>query len=542
MFAVSDQLRGKAALNGSLEVPFNTQNLTVNGTLQFHQKGVAVTQFSNTFTLPLGSDPTTTVPTMSAVNTQLAGKADVHGSLNSAFNTQNLMVKGTLQFHQKGVGVTEFSNTFALTEGSNSQTIVPTIHAIAEYVSQQLNPKAYTTYVDQQLATKVDRTYVDDQLKTKAKKNGDSNEDFSIRDLVTRDLKVMGALTLLQGVKVNEFAAIDLNESAKRELAVPTAKATKDYVDSQLLTRANETGNNEVDFSAKNLTANSLIAQETRTNNLTISGNLIAIAPPQLEPDAERLPRLQVQGIAAKNDAQATFTNSSITSDEPLHVGDMVIIPGKDPRFVTQKVDNEYIISPPFTEDRDPRPQEPTTVAYQPPIASFKDDEGREQLTVTAQGTVVMGSLEVAPGGSPVTNEAKLYVNGKVFAEAVGTTQISQISSRTLKENIAELSSREVTELLQSLKPVKYSFKADQEETLHAGFISEDVPDLVASSDRHAINPVDIVAILTKAVQDQRQTTMVLADLVDRQQQEIRQLQEKINLLEEKSNNKSWFR
>ena len=122
------------------------------------------------------------------------------------------------------------------------------------------------------------------------------------------------------------------------------------------------------------------------------------------------------------------------------------------------------------------------------------------------------------------------------------TSQISQISSRILKENIVELSTQEVTELLKGLKPVKYSFKADQEDKLHAGIISEEVPDLVASSNKSAINPVDIVAILTKAVQDQRQTTMVLADVVDLQQQQIIQLQEKINLLEEKSKNKPWFR
>ena len=42
----------------------------------------------------------------------------------------------------------------------------------------------------------------------------------------------------------------------------------------------------------------------------------------------------------------------------------------------------------------------------------------------------------------------------------------------------------------------------------HVGFIAEDVPDLVASEDRKGLSAMDVVAVLTKVVQDQ-QTAMV---------------------------------
>jgi hypothetical protein len=38
------------------------------------------------------------------------------------------------------------------------------------------------------------------------------------------------------------------------------------------------------------------------------------------------------------------------------------------------------------------------------------------------------------------------------------------------------------------------------------GFIAEDVPDLVATEDRKGMSAMDVVAVLTKVVQDQQQT------------------------------------
>ena len=48
------------------------------------------------------------------------------------------------------------------------------------------------------------------------------------------------------------------------------------------------------------------------------------------------------------------------------------------------------------------------------------------------------------------------------------------------------------------------------------GFIAEDAPDLVATNTRDALSPMDLVAVLTKVVQDQQKTIGELSDRVAR--------------------------
>ena len=74
-------------------------------------------------------------------------------------------------------------------------------------------------------------------------------------------------------------------------------------------------------------------------------------------------------------------------------------------------------------------------------------------------------------------------------------------SSRAYKENIRGLSVDEAMETLKELSPVKFNYKADSKDT-HVGFIAEDVPALVATSDRKGMSPMDVVAVLTKVVQE----------------------------------------
>src|SRR5208283_1869105 len=67
--------------------------------------------------------------------------------------------------------------------------------------------------------------------------------------------------------------------------------------------------------------------------------------------------------------------------------------------------------------------------------------------------------------------------------------------------------------VLDGLNPVKYNYKTDKDDR-HVGFIAEDVPDLVATKDRKGLSPMDIVAVLTKVVQEQKsaiaeQTNMI---------------------------------
>jgi hypothetical protein len=83
-------------------------------------------------------------------------------------------------------------------------------------------------------------------------------------------------------------------------------------------------------------------------------------------------------------------------------------------------------------------------------------------------------------------------------------------SSRAYKENICDLGTDEAMAALRALAPVKYDYKVDPNEH-HVGFIAEDVPDLVAAKDRKSLSPLDIVAVLTKVVQEQQRTIDALS-------------------------------
>jgi hypothetical protein len=78
-------------------------------------------------------------------------------------------------------------------------------------------------------------------------------------------------------------------------------------------------------------------------------------------------------------------------------------------------------------------------------------------------------------------------------------------SSREFKKDIKPLTKDEAHNTLKNLDPVKFSYKADPAEK-HVGFIAEDVPDLVATEDRKGMSAMDVVAVLTKVVQDQQKT------------------------------------
>ena len=76
-------------------------------------------------------------------------------------------------------------------------------------------------------------------------------------------------------------------------------------------------------------------------------------------------------------------------------------------------------------------------------------------------------------------------------------------SSRDLKQQVAMLSAEEATSALDRLEPVRFAYKADPAER-HVGFIAEDVPELVATRDRKSLSAMDIVAVLTRVVQEQQ--------------------------------------
>jgi hypothetical protein len=94
-------------------------------------------------------------------------------------------------------------------------------------------------------------------------------------------------------------------------------------------------------------------------------------------------------------------------------------------------------------------------------------------------------------------------------------------SSREYKENIKELSSNDALLAFNKLTPVTYNYKVDSQDK-HVGFIAEDVPDLVSTPDKKALSPMDIVAVLTKVVQEQQKTIAELNEKVSRLEQQGR--------------------
>ncbi|QFS45628.1 tail fiber domain-containing protein [Nostoc sphaeroides] len=115
------------------------------------------------------------------------------------------------------------------------------------------------------------------------------------------------------------------------------------------------------------------------------------------------------------------------------------------------------------------------------------------------------GTARLWSGADKVTVNTSGIISATLFLTS---------SSREVKENIAELSSREAIETLQDLYPVKFSYKADSEKNLHNGFIAEDVPNTVATFDRKAVSSMDIVAVLTKVVKEQQKTIETLVEKV----------------------------
>ncbi|MCZ8222595.1 MAG: tail fiber domain-containing protein [Microcystis sp. LE19-84.1B] len=98
--------------------------------------------------------------------------------------------------------------------------------------------------------------------------------------------------------------------------------------------------------------------------------------------------------------------------------------------------------------------------------------------------------------------------DGQVFG------QFAQSSSKELKENIGLLSLQEAAQILAGLNPVKFNYKTDSDQHQNIGFIAEDVPELLATSDRKGVSIMDIVGVLTKVLQEQQTTISVLTEKI----------------------------
>ena len=127
----------------------------------------------------------------------------------------------------------------------------------------------------------------------------------------------------------------------------------------------------------------------------------------------------------------------------------------------------------------------------------------KDRITVDRDGNVGIG---VSRPDHPLQMESGAHVTaGGVWTDS---------SSRQRKENIQALSGSDAMAAFAELRPVQFNYKADRSES-YLGFIAEDVPELVAMQDRDSLSPMDIVALLTKVVQEQNRKIAELEARLD---------------------------
>ncbi|RMG00459.1 MAG: hypothetical protein D6726_11215, partial [Nitrospirae bacterium] len=137
----------------------------------------------------------------------------------------------------------------------------------------------------------------------------------------------------------------------------------------------------------------------------------------------------------------------------------------------------------------------------------------RIKLSVLANGNVGFGVNEPV---YPIEHSSGAHLTaGGVWVNA---------SSREYKEGIEPLTEQEAMEALEGLEPVRYRYKSDPTEE-YVGFIAEDVPELVATKDRKALSPMDIVAVVTKV-------TKRLKAEGERLKEENKELKQRISKIE----------
>ncbi len=120
---------------------------------------------------------------------------------------------------------------------------------------------------------------------------------------------------------------------------------------------------------------------------------------------------------------------------------------------------------------------------------------GSSKMTINAAGQVSFGN---PPPTVPVTDAMNTSTGAHLTVAGVWTNN----SSRAAKQDIEPITSEQARDTVRALQPMTYRYKVQPEEP-YAGFIAEDVPVLVATSDRKSLAAMDFVAVLTKVVQDQ---------------------------------------
>lgn len=143
-------------------------------------------------------------------------------------------------------------------------------------------------------------------------------------------------------------------------------------------------------------------------------------------------------------------------------------------------------------------------------VANFSVDNGANTFRLNATNSfpivILTNSTERIRFPAPGTD----FIQATNGAELTAGGIWQDNSSRDSKSDIVDLSHDAALSALHELNPVIFRYKAEPDEE-YVGFIAEDLPDLVATSDHKHMSATDVVAVLTKVVQQQQLTIDQLA-------------------------------
>ena len=138
----------------------------------------------------------------------------------------------------------------------------------------------------------------------------------------------------------------------------------------------------------------------------------------------------------------------------------------------------------------------------------------KEQLELkNSMAVPVISKVKVNVGIGTLTNPSFPLEMGSGAHVTTGGVW-TDASSRQYKENIRDLTLKDAIVALKELRPTRFNYKVDKEDE-YLGFIAEDVPELVATKDRKGLSAMDIVAMLTKVVQEQQNAIQRLKERIE---------------------------